>query len=391
MLDELDRRHRRSFQMQKLHDLKQVFAGIAARIGGPVETAAGRLAQLERQPQADGGAERLSAARLALLELRDFARKLGGLAGRRTGVPLRVSVEALCRAAAAELRRRVPRPRSRLEILTAEGIRCHPDELAQVLRHLLDNAVEAGPPQAVRLRTESAGTARSASAWRTAALASRPARCAGRFARFTAPSPATTASGCTCARPLVERNGGSIRIHVPARRGGPRAGELPERDAMSDICIYTDGGCSGNPGPGAWAYILLAGGERLSASAAHPATTNNRMELEAVIAALREVHRRPEWAGASLEVFTDSEYVQKGITSWIRAWEANGWRTSGKQPVKNQDLWKELLRLSSGHCSPVALAGRARRAPAERGVRPDGPAGDRPPEVLKGGRRLAPV
>ena len=118
---------------------------------------------------------------------------------------------------------------------------------------------------------------------------------------------------------------------------------------MSDIRIYTDGGCSGNPGPGAWAYILLAEGRRWSASAGHPATTNNRMELEAVIAALREVRRRPEWAGVPLEVFTDSEYVQKGITSWIRSWQVNGWRTTAKKPVKNQDLWKELLRLSSGH------------------------------------------
>jgi ribonuclease HI len=118
---------------------------------------------------------------------------------------------------------------------------------------------------------------------------------------------------------------------------------------MSEVRIYTDGGCSGNPGPGAWAYILLAEGRRWSASAGHPATTNNRMELEAVIAALREVHSRPEWAGASLEIFTDSEYVQKGITSWIRAWEANGWRTTAKKPVKNQDLWKELRGLSSGH------------------------------------------
>jgi ribonuclease HI len=113
---------------------------------------------------------------------------------------------------------------------------------------------------------------------------------------------------------------------------------------MSDILIYTDGGCSGNPGPGAWAYILMKGEARLEASAAVPATTNNRMELQAVIAALEEVARRAEWAGLSLEIFTDSEYVQKGITRWIRSWEANGWRTTSKQPVKNQDLWRQLRR-----------------------------------------------
>jgi ribonuclease HI len=118
---------------------------------------------------------------------------------------------------------------------------------------------------------------------------------------------------------------------------------------MSDIQIYTDGGCSGNPGPGAWAYILLYDQTRLAASAAAPDTTNNRMELLAVIAALEEVSRHPDWKGSALQVFTDSEYVQKGITRWIRTWEANGWRTSSKQPVKNQDLWKRLRQLSSAH------------------------------------------
>jgi ribonuclease HI len=118
---------------------------------------------------------------------------------------------------------------------------------------------------------------------------------------------------------------------------------------MSDIRIYTDGGCSGNPGPGAWAYILLRNGDRLAASGAEPATTNNRMELAAVIAALEEVARHAGWAGSPLEIFTDSEYVQKGITRWIRAWESNGWRTTSKQPVKNQDLWKRLRSLEKGH------------------------------------------
>jgi len=116
---------------------------------------------------------------------------------------------------------------------------------------------------------------------------------------------------------------------------------------MSDIRIYTDGGCSGNPGPGAWAYVILKGEARLSASGSEPDTTNNRMELAAVIAALEQVARRREWDAASLEIYTDSEYVQKGITRWIRTWETNGWRTSGKQPVKNQDLWKRLRQLAS--------------------------------------------
>jgi ribonuclease HI len=116
---------------------------------------------------------------------------------------------------------------------------------------------------------------------------------------------------------------------------------------MSDIQIYTDGGCSGNPGPGAWAYIILYDKVRLSASEAAPDTTNNRMELTAVIAALEQVAGHREWGAASLDIYTDSEYVQKGITRWIRAWEANGWRTSARQPVKNQDLWKRLRQLAS--------------------------------------------
>ena len=115
---------------------------------------------------------------------------------------------------------------------------------------------------------------------------------------------------------------------------------------MREVKIYTDGGCSGNPGPGAWAYILLSGQTRLQSAQAVPSTTNNRMELLAVISALRRLAAHPQWGAAPLEVYTDSAYVQKGITQWIRVWEANGWRTSAKQPVKNQDLWQELRSLS---------------------------------------------
>ena len=113
--------------------------------------------------------------------------------------------------------------------------------------------------------------------------------------------------------------------------------------------IYADGACKGNPGPGGWGALLRAGGTERELYGGEPDTTNNRMELAAVIAALEQVARRPEWAASTLEVYTDSEYVQKGITRWIRAWEANGWRTSSKQPVKNQDLWKRLRLLSSRH------------------------------------------
>ncbi len=115
---------------------------------------------------------------------------------------------------------------------------------------------------------------------------------------------------------------------------------------MSTLTIYTDGGCSGNPGPGAWAYILISGEERYRAAESVPATTNNRMELQGVIAALHEVNRHPEWRDRELEIFTDSEYVKKGITEWIEAWERNGWRTRSREPVKNRELWQELRRLS---------------------------------------------
>lgn len=115
---------------------------------------------------------------------------------------------------------------------------------------------------------------------------------------------------------------------------------------MATIRIYTDGGCSGNPGPGAWAYIILHGAQRRQAVQAVSATTNNRMELQAVISALKEVAKHPGWLAPELEIFTDSTYVQKGITEWIEVWEKNGWRTRSKQPVKNQDLWQELRHLS---------------------------------------------
>jgi ribonuclease HI len=112
--------------------------------------------------------------------------------------------------------------------------------------------------------------------------------------------------------------------------------------------IYTDGGCSGNPGPGAWAYILLDPKGEAREARFCPETTNNRMELQAVIEALQAVRRRPEWPSARIELFTDSQYVKNGISDWIHNWIRNGWKTRSKQPVKNQDLWKQLLNISSG-------------------------------------------
>ena len=109
--------------------------------------------------------------------------------------------------------------------------------------------------------------------------------------------------------------------------------------------VYTDGGCKGNPGPGAWAFIIVEGDDTQSGSGFSGETTNNRMELLAVINALEMVEAtRPRVRG--FPVYTDSQYVQKGISQWISAWERNGWKTAGKKPVKNRDLWQKLKVLS---------------------------------------------
>jgi len=103
------------------------------------------------------------------------------------------------------------------------------------------------------------------------------------------------------------------------------------------VDIYTDGACSGNPGPGGWGAILRSGGHEKEIWGGDPATTNNRMELLAVIRAL-DLLKRPVQA----RVHTDSQYVQKGISEWIHGWKARGWKTAAKAPVKNADLWRQL-------------------------------------------------
>ena len=110
------------------------------------------------------------------------------------------------------------------------------------------------------------------------------------------------------------------------------------------IEIYTDGACRGNPGPGGWAALLLLGEHEREISGAEAHTTNNRMELTAVIRAL-EALKRPVQA----RVYTDSEYVRRGIIEWLAAWKARGWRTADRKPVKNQDLWHRLDELRAGH------------------------------------------
>lgn len=110
------------------------------------------------------------------------------------------------------------------------------------------------------------------------------------------------------------------------------------------VDIYTDGACRGNPGPGGWAAFLSVGEHEKEISGAEPLTTNNRMELMAVIRAL-ETLKRPVKA----RIYTDSEYVRRGITEWVSTWKTRGWRTADKKPVKNQDLWMRLDELAAGH------------------------------------------
>ena len=110
------------------------------------------------------------------------------------------------------------------------------------------------------------------------------------------------------------------------------------------IEIYTDGACRGNPGPGGWAATLSLGEHFRELSGAEAATTNNRMELTAVIRALEALKR-----GVSARVHTDSEYVVRGITEWVPNWKARGWRTADRKPVKNQDLWEQLDAAAARH------------------------------------------
>jgi len=129
-----------------------------------------------------------------------------------------------------------------------------------------------------------------------------------------------------------------VSVPVPQPAGEPSEKPLPR------VQVHTDGGAAPNPGIGAWAAVLQYGGHAWEISGAVPATTNNRMELQAAIQALRALNRP-----CAVEIHTDSDYVRQGITSWIHGWKRNGWRTSAKEPVKNRDLWVELDELATRH------------------------------------------
>jgi ribonuclease HI len=110
------------------------------------------------------------------------------------------------------------------------------------------------------------------------------------------------------------------------------------------VDIYTDGACRGNPGPGGWAALLSAGSHEKEISGAENPTTNNRMELRAVIAAL-EALKRP----SPVRLYTDSQYVRRGITEWLAQWKARDWKTADRKAVKNQDLWQQLEQAAARH------------------------------------------
>ncbi len=114
--------------------------------------------------------------------------------------------------------------------------------------------------------------------------------------------------------------------------------------ADEPVLLFTDGACRGNPGPGGWGALLRYRGVEKELWGGEPETTNNRMELTAVIEGLRAL-RRP----SRVRIVTDSQYVKNGMESWIHNWKRNGWRTASKKPVKNADLWQELDRLVNRH------------------------------------------
>jgi ribonuclease HI len=122
------------------------------------------------------------------------------------------------------------------------------------------------------------------------------------------------------------------------------AGENHVMTASNTVEIYTDGACSGNPGPGGWGSVLLYNGHRRELSGGERDTTNNRMEMQAVIEALKTL-KRP----CRVVVHTDSVYVMKGITEWMAQWKARNWRTAAKKPVKNIDLWQALDQALGRH------------------------------------------
>lgn len=113
---------------------------------------------------------------------------------------------------------------------------------------------------------------------------------------------------------------------------------------MKGVEIYTDGACRGNPGPGGWGVVMRSGASERELSGGEAHTTNNRMELAAAIEGLQALKRH-----SAVTLYTDSEYLRKGITEWLFEWKQRGWRTASRKPVKNEDLWRRLDVLAASH------------------------------------------
>jgi ribonuclease HI len=133
---------------------------------------------------------------------------------------------------------------------------------------------------------------------------------------------------------ILQRAGTLLESSFSLRNGGK----------MKSVTIHTDGGCKGNPGPGGWGAVLEFKGLKKELSGGEPATTNNRMELQAAIEALAAL-KEP----CLVELWTDSEYLREGVSKWLAGWKKRGWQTSSKTPVKNEDLWRRIDQLTAGH------------------------------------------
>ena len=152
------------------------------------------------------------------------------------------------------------------------------------------------------------------------------------------------------ARRGLRHQGAQARLHAdtdpaaPARVAHGHRWPGGTAHVSEPVEIYTDGACRGNPGPGGWGALLSFGGHEKELSGAESQTTNNRMELQAVISALQAL-KRP----VAVRLYTDSQYVRNGMLAWLPQWKARGWKTADRKPVKNQDLWEQLEREAARH------------------------------------------
>lgn len=164
----------------------------------------------------------------------------------------------------------------------------------------------------------------------------KPARRKSRAKASVAGAPASAVDSAPASATAAEAASAAAS---PSRSPSPS-------DALPEVVIYADGACSGNPGPGGWGAILIspATGKRIEISGAEPETTNNRMEMTAVLEALGRLKRK-----SRVRIITDSRYIVDGMNGWIHAWRRNGWKTANRKPVKNRELWEALSAFETRH------------------------------------------